>query len=352
MTAAAGRNSIAWGRVTTRRAAIVGGNRIPFARSNGAVRARLEPGHADRRARRPGRPVRPAGRAARRGGRRRGAQAQPRLQPHPRVGARLAAVARDAGLRRPAGLRHRAGGGRPDRQQDRARPARVGDRRRRRHHLGRARSRSTRTCARCCCRPTAPDRWAAGSRRSPGCGRVSSSRRSRRTPSRGPGCRWASTRRSPPTSGASPERRRTSWRRLATGNLAAAYERGFFDDLLTPFLGLTRDQNLRPDSTPENWPSCPPVFGRRYGEQATMTAGNSTPLTDGASVVLLASDEWATRTGPAGARARCRRRDGGRRLRARRQKGGRAADGAGVRRAPAARPQRADAAGLRLLRDP
>jgi acetyl-CoA C-acetyltransferase len=80
-------------------------------------------------------------------------------------------------------------------------------------------------------------------------------------------------------------------------NLAAAYDRGFFDDLLTPFLGLTRDQNLRPDSTPERLAGLSPVFGKRYGEQATMTAGNSTPLTDGASVVLLASDEWATAHG-------------------------------------------------------
>ena len=74
-------------------------------------------------------------------------------------------------------------------------------------------------------------------------------------------------------------------------NLAAAYDRGFFDDLVTPFLGLTRDQNLRPDSSLEKLATLKPVFGR--GADATMTAGNSTPLTDGASAVLLASDEWA-----------------------------------------------------------
>jgi acetyl-CoA C-acetyltransferase len=78
-------------------------------------------------------------------------------------------------------------------------------------------------------------------------------------------------------------------------NLAAAYDRGFFDDLVTPFLGLTRDQNLRPDSTVEKLATLTPVFGR--GEGATMTAGNSTPLTDGASAVLLASDEWAASRG-------------------------------------------------------
>ncbi|MFI9008528.1 acetyl-CoA C-acetyltransferase [Actinosynnema sp. NPDC053489] len=78
-------------------------------------------------------------------------------------------------------------------------------------------------------------------------------------------------------------------------NLAAAYERGFFDDLVTPYLGLTRDQNLRPDSSVEKLARLKPVFGR--GEGATMTAGNSTPLTDGASAVLLASEEWAARRG-------------------------------------------------------
>ncbi|MBP2339824.1 acetyl-CoA C-acetyltransferase [Saccharothrix coeruleofusca] len=74
-------------------------------------------------------------------------------------------------------------------------------------------------------------------------------------------------------------------------NLAAAYDRGFFDDLVTPFQGLTRDQNLRPDSSAERLAELKPVFGK--GEGATMTAGNSTPLTDGASAVLLASEEWA-----------------------------------------------------------
>ena len=77
-------------------------------------------------------------------------------------------------------------------------------------------------------------------------------------------------------------------------NMAAAYDRGFFDDLVTPFLGLARDSNLRPDS-PWRSSTLKPVFGK--GEGATMTAGNSTPLTDGASAVLLASDEWAAEQG-------------------------------------------------------
>ncbi|MFF0231497.1 acetyl-CoA C-acetyltransferase [Micromonospora sp. NPDC005254] len=77
--------------------------------------------------------------------------------------------------------------------------------------------------------------------------------------------------------------------------LAAAYDRGFFDDLMTPYLGLTRDANLRPDSSLEKLGALRPVFGTRGpdAEHATMTAGNSSPLTDGASTVLLASEEWA-----------------------------------------------------------
>src|SRR5690242_9043651 len=72
-------------------------------------------------------------------------------------------------------------------------------------------------------------------------------------------------------------------------NLAAAYDSGFFDDLVTPYLGLTRDQNLRADTTIEKLAKLKPVFG---DEEATMTAGNSSPLTDGASTVLLSSEEW------------------------------------------------------------
>lgn len=74
-------------------------------------------------------------------------------------------------------------------------------------------------------------------------------------------------------------------------HLAAAYESGFFDDLLTPYLGLNRDQNLRPDTSLEKLGSLKPVFGK--GDDATMTAGNSSPLTDGAATVLLATEEWA-----------------------------------------------------------
>ncbi|WP_335582193.1 acetyl-CoA C-acetyltransferase [Nocardioides dokdonensis] len=74
-------------------------------------------------------------------------------------------------------------------------------------------------------------------------------------------------------------------------HLAASYDSGFQDDLVTPFRGLERDNNLRADSSAEKLAKLKPVFGK--GEAATMTAGNSTPLTDGASVVLLATEEWA-----------------------------------------------------------
>jgi acetyl-CoA C-acetyltransferase len=73
-------------------------------------------------------------------------------------------------------------------------------------------------------------------------------------------------------------------------HLAAAYDSGWMDDLVTPFLGLESDQNLRPDSSVEKLAKLKPVFG---GAEGTMTAGNSTPLSDGASAVLLASEEWA-----------------------------------------------------------
>lgn len=72
--------------------------------------------------------------------------------------------------------------------------------------------------------------------------------------------------------------------------MAAAYEEGFFDDMITPFKGLTKDNNLRADSTMAKLSSLKPAFDKKNG---TMTAANSTPLSDGASCVLLASEEWA-----------------------------------------------------------
>ncbi|POA52850.1 MULTISPECIES: acetyl-CoA C-acetyltransferase [unclassified Pseudomonas] len=78
-------------------------------------------------------------------------------------------------------------------------------------------------------------------------------------------------------------------------HMAAAYAEGWHDDLLTPFLGLTRDNNLRPDLTLDKLAGLKPAFDR--GGQGTLTAGNSTPLTDGASLVLLGSEQWARERG-------------------------------------------------------
>ncbi|HEX3931579.1 MAG TPA: acetyl-CoA C-acetyltransferase [Nocardioides sp.] len=78
-------------------------------------------------------------------------------------------------------------------------------------------------------------------------------------------------------------------------HLAAAYDAGLLDDQVTPFRGLERDSNLRPEATVESLAGLKPVFGK--GEGATMTAGNSTPLTDGASAVLLGSEAWAAERG-------------------------------------------------------
>jgi acetyl-CoA C-acetyltransferase len=77
-------------------------------------------------------------------------------------------------------------------------------------------------------------------------------------------------------------------------NLARAYDEGFFDDLVMPFQGLSRDNNLRPDTTLEKMAKLPPVFDRVNG---TITAANASPLTDGASAVLLATDDWAQTRG-------------------------------------------------------
>ncbi len=77
---------------------------------------------------------------------------------------------------------------------------------------------------------------------------------------------------------------------------AAAYARGFFTDLLTPLTGLTRDNQLRADSSLAQLAQLRPAFDTRSGH-GTLTAGNSTPLTDGASAVLLATEAWAQARG-------------------------------------------------------
>ena len=72
---------------------------------------------------------------------------------------------------------------------------------------------------------------------------------------------------------------------------AAAYDEGFYDDLVVPYMDIEEDNNIRRDTTFEKLQKLKPVFDR--SEEGTMTAGNSTPLTDGSAAVLLASEEWA-----------------------------------------------------------
>lgn len=76
---------------------------------------------------------------------------------------------------------------------------------------------------------------------------------------------------------------------------AAAYAEGFFDDLVSPYHGVARDNNLRADSTLEKLASLKPSFDK--SGKGTLTAGNSTPLTDGASAVLLTSEDYAQKHG-------------------------------------------------------
>jgi len=78
-------------------------------------------------------------------------------------------------------------------------------------------------------------------------------------------------------------------------NAAAAWDSGFYDDLVVPFAGLERDNNVRADTTPDKLAALKPVYDPSAA--GTLTAGNSTPLTDGAACVLLASDAWAEARG-------------------------------------------------------
>jgi len=78
--------------------------------------------------------------------------------------------------------------------------------------------------------------------------------------------------------------------------LAAAYDAGFFENLVVPFRGLKRDGFLRPDSSMEKLASLKPAFDRSSGH-GTLTAGNSTGLSDGAAAVLLGTEEWASKRG-------------------------------------------------------
>ncbi len=87
-----------------------------------------------------------------------------------------------------------------------------------------------------------------------------------------------------------------AWALSSHHKLAAAYERGFFDDLVVNFRGVSRDNILRADTTLEKLASLKPAFDKTSG-RGTLTAANSTPLTDGAAACLIASDAWAAQHG-------------------------------------------------------
>ena len=82
------------------------------------------------------------------------------------------------------------------------------------------------------------------------------------------------------------------WAVASHHKLAAAYERGFFDSLIAPFRGVSRDNILRADTSLEKLATLRPAFDKTSG-RGTLTAANSTPLTDGAAAVLLSSEAWA-----------------------------------------------------------
>ena len=79
-------------------------------------------------------------------------------------------------------------------------------------------------------------------------------------------------------------------------NAVRAYDEGFHDDLIVPFAGVLKDNNVRADTSLERMATMKPAFDRASGK-GTLTAANSTPLTDGAAAVLLASEDWAKARG-------------------------------------------------------
>ncbi|TBR13987.1 MAG: acetyl-CoA C-acetyltransferase [Lysobacter sp.] len=93
-----------------------------------------------------------------------------------------------------------------------------------------------------------------------------------------------------------PRQAQDEWALRSHQNLAAAYDRGFFNDLVVNFRGVSRDNILRADTTLAKLASLKPAFDRSSG-RGTLTAGNSTPLTDGAAACLLSSNEWAQQRG-------------------------------------------------------
>ena len=136
----------------------------------------------------------------------------------------------------------------------------VRHRRRRRHHRRRADRRQRGPAPRAARAQPGQVAGRPAQAARPRCARARSCPRSRATPSRAPACRWASTPRDHRERWGIPRDEQDELAARSHQRLAAAYERGFFDDLVTPYLGLERDQNLRPDSTPEKLAKLKPVL--------------------------------------------------------------------------------------------
>ena len=169
----------------------------------------------------------------------------------------------------------------------------AGHRRRRRHRQRPADRVRPRVPAAPAARATARSPSARGSRRSSACGRATSSRSFPASASRAPASRWASTRNRWRAAGRSRARTRTRSRSRATRTRAAPGPTGFMSDLVVPYLGLATDNNVRADTSLEKLAKLRPSFAK----DGTLTAGNSTPMTDGAAAVLLASEDWARSRG-------------------------------------------------------
>ena len=177
------------------------------------------------------------------------------------------------------------------RQQDRARSDRLRHRRRRRHHLRRADRRQRGPARGAARRSTGPSPTPPGCAPWRGCAPSRSSPRSPATPSRAPGCRWASTPRSWPASGGSAARPRTSWRSPATITSPPPTTPAGWTISSPRSSASSATRTSARTRASRSWPSSSRCSADPEG---TMTAGNSTPLSDGASTVLLASEEWAS----------------------------------------------------------
>ena len=274
-----------------RRVAVIGGIRIPFCRAHTAYARCSNQDMMTAVLRALVARYSLAGqRLGRRLARRRD-QTLARFQSGSRVDAVVGARARDAGVRHSARLRHEPVGRDHHRQRRFDGPHRG--RHRGRHRLD---QRPADRLSRRLPHAAARERARALARRAPrtvaqAAAATLQARSSRPSSSRARSSRWARAWRSRRKSGNSRARIKTGSRSRAIRTPRARTRKGFYEDLVVEFQGVKRDNNIRTDTSLEQLAKLKPVFDR--GPSGTLTAGNSTPLTDGASAVLLASEEWA-----------------------------------------------------------